>query len=118
MGKRARNKADRERIRARLGKLSIKNLLGDIANKGIRAGTIAGRVRDNLQSILSREEFELVLRFSDEVESTISTFFDFNEILGGDTPPEVRIFVMQQIRDRLRETGDMLRRGWCENITT
>lgn len=108
MGKRAQNKADREEIRAKLGKISFKDYFGDRPKGGFRAGELAGRIRDNLQSILSHNEFELVLRFPDEVESKISIFFNFNDMLGGDTPPEVRVYVMQQIRDRLRETRDTL----------
>jgi len=64
MGKRAERKEARQKIRERLGQLTVEQILGDY-EKQFRVGpSIVAR---NLKAVLTKEEFELVKRFPDEV---------------------------------------------------
>lgn len=70
MGKRAKNREDRQKLRERLGHLTVKQIIGDY-KEFIRVGPSI--VAKNLKTVLIDEDFKLVKRFPDEVLIIIDT---------------------------------------------
>lgn len=92
MGIRAERKEARQKIRERLGQLTVKQIVGDYEKLLMFGLDVIAR---NLRAVLTKEEFELVKRFPDEVLEIVS-------FLGRNLSFEDMAKIRSAVRDGIR----------------